>query len=167
MPGQNIPEENANNLEELASYLPTEWKSGDVVTSEKLNKIEAGITSMQTIIVPTSSHEVWIDGTNTITIKSIQYTAEELATAFRSGINIMVYLEANNNEGFLRLTSVAVMDGNIVFACINPSPSTPVLYWFAPSESDILMEFNQTTQPYIDQFYGTSSTPGGDEGTAT
>ena len=133
MPAQENPiEENNNSLIQLATYSPTEWKSGDVVTSEKLNKIETGITRAQTIMVPTSSREVWIDGTNTITIKSIQYTAKELADAFISGINIMIHLETNGNIGFLQLASVAKMDEAIVFACINPNPSTPVLYWFAP-----------------------------------
>ena len=32
------------------SYTPTTWKSGDVVTSEKLNKIEQGITNANIII---------------------------------------------------------------------------------------------------------------------
>lgn len=27
------------------SYIPTEWKNGDIITSEKLNKIENGIAS--------------------------------------------------------------------------------------------------------------------------
>lgn len=27
------------------SYTPTEWKSGDIVTSEKLNKLEQGVAS--------------------------------------------------------------------------------------------------------------------------
>lgn len=32
-------------------YEPTEWKSGDVVTSAKLNKIEAGIASGGVLVV--------------------------------------------------------------------------------------------------------------------
>jgi hypothetical protein len=30
------------------SYTPTEWKSGDIVTSEKLNKLEQGVASSGT-----------------------------------------------------------------------------------------------------------------------
>ena len=33
------------------AYEPTEWKSGDVVTSAKLNKIEAGIASGGVLVV--------------------------------------------------------------------------------------------------------------------
>ena len=33
------------------SYTPTEWKSGDVVTSAKLNKIEQGIASAGGVLI--------------------------------------------------------------------------------------------------------------------
>lgn len=33
-------------------YTPTQWRSGDVITSEKLNKIEGGIASNGTLNVP-------------------------------------------------------------------------------------------------------------------
>ena len=32
-------------------YTPTEWKTGDVVTSTKLNNIENGISNAETFIV--------------------------------------------------------------------------------------------------------------------
>jgi len=64
-------QENTNDINELLNYIPIPWKSGDVVTSEKLNKIEGGIASAQTIIVPISSREIQFDGTSTMTILSI------------------------------------------------------------------------------------------------
>lgn len=46
------------------SYKPTEWKSGDTVTSAKLNNIEEGIASSGAFIV----HGIISEGTGTITL---------------------------------------------------------------------------------------------------
>ncbi len=155
-------QENTNDINELLNYIPIPWKSGDVVTSEKLNKIEGGIASAQTIIVPISSREIQFDGTSTMTILSIQYTANDLVNAFIHGINIIVYLQGKGSNSYLRLTSIGQYTGEgIMFACLSPEPRdlNPVVYWFAPSEADILMLYTQQTSHYVDQFYGRSVTP--------
>ena len=38
------------------AYTPTEWKSGDVITAEKLNNIEEGISNSNIFIVNISAH---------------------------------------------------------------------------------------------------------------
>lgn len=160
-------QENTNNIAELATYIPTEWKSGDKVTSAKLNKIEAGVASMQTIIIPTSSYEVWIDDTHTTRINTIQYPAAQLIEAFTRGVNIIIHAQTTGVDFFLRFTSAAQVDESIMFTCANPqigASSDSIIYWFAPSGTDILMEYNSDNMPYIDQIYPAL---GGDEGAAT
>lgn len=40
------------------AYEPTEWKSGDVVTSAKLNKIEGGIVGAEPVVVTATEYSV-------------------------------------------------------------------------------------------------------------
>ena len=41
-------------------YIPTEWKNGDMITAEKLNNIEDGITGMQNRLDTSDAGSGWI-----------------------------------------------------------------------------------------------------------
>ena len=46
------------------SYTPTEWASGDIVTSEKLNKLEQGVAGGGVLVVgATGEDEIALDKT--------------------------------------------------------------------------------------------------------
>lgn len=62
------------------SYIPTEWKTGDVVTAEKLNKLESGVAGSGggALVVNVSFDEA----TSTYTADK---TAGEILSAYRSG----------------------------------------------------------------------------------
>lgn len=45
------------------SYTPTEWNTGDIVTAEKLNKVESGLSTVSNNIVivnTTRADEYWV-----------------------------------------------------------------------------------------------------------
>lgn len=155
-------EVNGNSLEQFATYTPTEWKSGDVVTSKKLNKIEEGLALTQTIIVPISSREIQIDGDDPLVITSLQHPAQDFINAFAQGINILIDMrkEGDPSAALLRLISVGSYNNrDITFACAAPFPGMPTIYWYAPEPGDALMIFGQQTQQYINQFYGRTINP--------
>ena len=73
------------------SYTPTEWKSGDVITAEKLNHIEEGIenagsSAVALIISP-------LDVTQEGHDLDFDKTFAEVDTAFRAGIPCLVAQE--------------------------------------------------------------------------
>lgn len=45
------------------SYTPTEWKSGDIVTSEKLNKLEQGVASGGILVATVDGTTMTLDKT--------------------------------------------------------------------------------------------------------
>lgn len=61
------------------SYTPTEWKTGDVVTSAKLNKLEQGVADSSGVLVVTVTDAS--DGENKVCDK----TAGEMAAALENG----------------------------------------------------------------------------------
>lgn len=81
------------------AYEPTNWKTGDVVTSEKLNKIEQGIAGGGGVLV---AHYT-VEGT-TLTLDK---TYAELLEASESGIVIAIHDESYE-PGFSRFISVLV-----------------------------------------------------------
>lgn len=64
------------------TYNPTQWKSGDVVTSAKLNKIEEGITS------GANAYVIQLDYQNGYYV--MDKTWSEILTASKSGIVIAI-----------------------------------------------------------------------------
>lgn len=65
------------------AYEPTNWKSGDVVTSAKLNKMESGITAATPYIV----NMLW----NEETEKSyLDKTATEIIAAMQKGLVLVI-----------------------------------------------------------------------------
>lgn len=68
------------------AYTPTEWQSGDIVTSAKLNKIENGIASAGGggVMYVTITDEV-VEGE---TVYSADKTVDEIITAVNSGKDV-------------------------------------------------------------------------------
>lgn len=72
------------------AYTKTNWVTGDVVTSEKLNKIEQGIVDAGPMIV----HATKISDSSTVTI-TLDKTFIELKTAFESGRDVkLIYTDS-------------------------------------------------------------------------
>lgn len=84
------------------SYTPTEWKSGDVITSEKLNNLEQGVadasgggTGGGALIVSYTDRTE--DETTILTLTS---TWKEIQTAIASG-KVIYLLVAENEQNYM------------------------------------------------------------------
>ena len=77
------------------SYTPTEWKSGDVVTSAKLNKLEEGVASSGGALIATLTQtldgEEWINN-------GCDKTLDELKAAMESGVPIIFKNDISSSD---------------------------------------------------------------------
>lgn len=79
------------------SYTPTEWKTGDVVTSAKLNKLEQGVANAgggidALVVTFTATVD---DATGEISSISSNKTASEIYSAVESGKFVVATIDAN------------------------------------------------------------------------
>lgn len=65
------------------AYTPTEWKTGDVITADKLNNMEGGI--VETIVPVTVNAEMDVVNGNAITVKDFDYAYSEVIGLIESG----------------------------------------------------------------------------------
>ena len=63
------------------SYTPTEWKAGDTVTSEKLNKLEQGVASNGALILQANREGF---------VETLDYTWKEIYDAALAGRSIFL-----------------------------------------------------------------------------
>ena len=71
------------------TYIPTQWNTGDIVTAEKLNKLEVGVARGNGIVSSTINSE-----TDEITINK---SFDELTEIMANGTIPFLALESNNN----------------------------------------------------------------------
>ena len=84
------------------AYTPTEWKDGDVITAEKLNNIESGITESDFFIVK-------IDVSNNYTTDK---TYAEAMQAYQNGKTIIFILHKEYNEDMIHFGQWVYGDGD-------------------------------------------------------
>lgn len=70
------------------AYEPTEWKSGDVVTSAKLNKLEQAVAGCSLVVHATTEDDV----------ATLDKTWQEIFDAFSAGANVVVLLGEEGGE---------------------------------------------------------------------
>lgn len=87
------------------AYTPTDWKHGDVVTSEKLNNAEIGIEDAHAAIEELSEAIEQIDPGSLFAIKrtttggsthKLDKTWAEIETAFKGGKTVLVYADTDS-----------------------------------------------------------------------
>ena len=121
------------------SYEPTNWKTGDVVTSAKLNKIEGGVSEVSEAYEPT----VWKTG-DVVTSAKLNKIEQALADATAE-------------------SWVTVFDGEVTTEGSNPVPMAGLTLSEPLTATNIRVTFNgqvyecaQQTSPYT--YYGTDFT---------
>lgn len=82
------------------AYTKTNWQTGDIVTSEKLNKIEQGIVDAGPMIVHAT--EATENDTTTYTLDK---TFNELKTAFDAGTDVKILVPREANGATMLLSS--------------------------------------------------------------
>lgn len=78
------------------AYIPTVWATGDVITAEKLNKMENGIADVSAYIVP-----VVYDADTSTTI--LQASFDDISSAVSAGRTVMTKDDLSNNETTISL----------------------------------------------------------------
>ena len=121
------------------AYTPTEWKNGDVITAEKLNKIENGIKD-----IPNDDFYITITYVNSEV--TMDKTFEEITEAYTQGKRLLVKL-VNYNNAILPLRSVSSGMGGATYGFVgiselNPffDSSTSTTVWFL----SVLIDNNDT-----------------------
>ena len=101
------------------SYTPTNWDNGDVITAEKLNKIEQGISEASSGGSGGENFIVHLSGENLVADKTFGEIAEEFA---KSGL---VVFEENSARGPIRgfFASVVEYAGDYGAAIAYPGPT--------------------------------------------
>lgn len=80
------------------SYTPTEWKSGDIVTAEKLNKLEGALADTRDVFVVTFSDLQQNPETETSYIVTADKTIPELKEAYENGSFIVGVVNMSNQD---------------------------------------------------------------------
>ena len=76
------------------AYTPTEWTSGDVITAEKLNKIEGGVAesgASALLVTPADENDNWV----------FDKTWQEIHDAFFAGKNVIVNIPDSAEYGLV------------------------------------------------------------------
>ena len=104
------------------SYTPTEWKTGDIVTAQKLNKIEAGISESGS----GSGGSDWFVVNFTIPMENLE---EQLVTG-STEVTPRQVLEAvqNNKNILLKATSSTTVTGTTIVIFFGVVPQISFQY---------------------------------------
>lgn len=119
------------------SYEPTNWKTGDVVTSAKLNKLETGVATAGMVATIT------IDAENI----SVSKTYDELVSAWENGAVVHGIITPHDGEGELY-----AMDFKPVFGF--------EMYTAFEDELDYSrIKYDLNTNKWVSETYSYSMTP--------
>ena len=104
------------------SYEPTNWKSGDTVTSAKLNKMEQGIANAGGALVVTDT-----DGTLDKTWQEIHDAAPSVT---------IVINEEDGSRTFFPVVGIGGTDGAFVIAAVSLNPEGIELKMYIATSAD-------------------------------
>ena len=79
------------------SYTPTNWKSGDIVSAEKLNKLEQGLAECCGGGTPLMVNTTAVNGIGGMITFTLDKTWQEIHDAFMNGTSVLIN-ETNGTE---------------------------------------------------------------------
>ncbi len=110
--------------EPIMTYEPTNWKSGDVITSKKLNKLEKQLSPLIIDITDNSS---------------LGMSYKDIKDAILSGRKVTAYSKENNQLSLYNMHWVYKSGDNYVVGLAGIYDYQNQLLYIASSEADILM----------------------------
>lgn len=99
------------------AYNPTNWKNGDIVTADKLNKLEQGVANAGGVLIVTNTN-----GTLNKTWKEIHDAAP------------LVWVEEDG--GYFALGAVLEVSGNYIATFVQPQPDMNNILLFITDSAD-------------------------------
>jgi len=95
------------------SYTPTEWKNGDIVTAEKLNKLENGVSGIGSGVLSVGVEYINQGASDIFTL---QATAKEIMDAMDAMIPVFAFFTDNGiSMGCFLLYAYYTYDGEYCF----------------------------------------------------
>lgn len=73
------------------SYTPTNWVNGDIITAEKLNKMEQGIAANTMVVTANTDPNTRITG-------PFDATWQQIYDALKAGVSVVCYVEFDTNN---------------------------------------------------------------------
>ena len=102
------------------SYTPTEWKTGDVITAEKLNNMESGIAGGQELFIIHATGIATVPGTPTTPV--LDKTHEEITNAIQNGKMPVMIADVEASKVTLQFAGyIGGAVGSYAFYSIMPS----------------------------------------------
>ena len=93
------------------SYTPTEWKTGDIVSSQRLNKLEEGVKNAYEVMVINGTVST-SDRDGTVTGVTLQAQAGEIFDAAMAGIPLFLHYTDDSSSSMCAIDSVYMDAGN-------------------------------------------------------
>ena len=87
------------------SYTPTEWKTGDIVSSQRLNKLEEGVKDAYEVMVINGTVTV-DDRTQAVFTATMETTAEEICNAAEAGMLLVFAYTIGTSKNMAIIDSV-------------------------------------------------------------
>lgn len=116
------------------SYVKTVWETGDVITAEKLNNLEAGVES--------ANSEKIIGTTNTTTGET-SLTWNEIKAAIIAGKTVMMIFDDSEETGqLLQIPVYGTMaeDGSYIAIGIMPSTLLPAVFISTDPDDPVVLQ---------------------------
>lgn len=112
------------------SYTPIEWKIGDVITAEKLNNMEDGIVSLDTIFPVTVNAEMDVVNGNAITVKDFDYAYSEVTGLIESGKRPMFFVNLDLVASGSVVAKQYLLFSNVIYDYSTPNQNKIVASYF-------------------------------------
>ena len=110
------------------SYAKNTWKTGDIVTAEKLNNIELGVERNDILVIPVQiSAQTLQGGTEQV---SLSLSLQDLNNAYNDGKTLVVEITAEYGGAYIKRKisdySAATLSGNIVEIVFSNTTATVI-----------------------------------------
>ncbi len=92
------------------AYEPTVWKTGDIVSSEKLNKIENSIANTGILVVNVTPTVTKIENNTFFTNGTVDKTYDEMLEAYNAGKLVVVYAKFEYGSGPADVSAILMYD---------------------------------------------------------
>lgn len=89
------------------SYTPTVWQTGDIVSSQKLNKLEEGVKNAYEVMVINGTVTI-DDRTQTVFTATMETTAEEIYNAAEAGKLLAFAYTAGTSKNMAIIDAVSI-----------------------------------------------------------
>lgn len=97
------------------SYEPTQWKTGDIVTSAKLNRLENAVANVGILVINSQNN-------------TLDKTYQEIEDAFANGVTCAVFSHSEEMQECNFVTMIGVNEGAYAVGIFNPRTQRMIVF---------------------------------------